>query len=216
MGHNAPNPLFDRLAQALKAAIPAPVRPFGSASLAPPDCRPDDVSVRDWVLRHHGQYGLDPVWILTGQGQPPGTAPRTAVPVTPVFAMPPIDPRTGHWQPLPVGSINLPPSVLTPSRFVVRMDNRAMEPRIRPGAYLVVETAAVEIPGTPTRADGEARLFAVDVPGEGLLVRMVHDDVGLGRLVLTSLDRNYPPLFLPRIADNPPVIGRVVWVAQAL
>lgn len=93
MGPNARHSIFDRLTQALQAAFPAPVRPFGLDVLA--QC--DEAALRDWVLRHHGQYAIDPVWVLTGHGHPPDPTPRDATAPTPVFAMSPIDPRTGDW-----------------------------------------------------------------------------------------------------------------------
>jgi hypothetical protein len=214
MGHGTRHPILQRLTQALDAAIPGSSR----ADLPGQVETDDEAALRDWVLRHHGQYGLDPIWILTGIGQPPLAGNRAATGVAPVFAMSPIDPQTGRWRPMVVERIALAPSILSPTRFVVRMDARTMEPRIRQGAYLVVDTEQVGIPeksgSCPDRTD-QARIFAVDLAGEGLVVRLVQREMRLGRLELTGLVPAVPPQFVSPESEIR-VVGRVVWVAQTL
>ena len=209
------HPILDRLTQALQAAFPAPLRSFGLGPIA----QYDETALRDWVLRHYGQYAIDPVWVLTGHGQPPDVGALADITETPVFALAPIDPGNGHWAPRPIETIRLAPELLGSSRFVVKMDNRAMEPRIRQGAYLVVDADDVAIPRNPLEtapSPESAKVFAVAVTGEGLLVRLVVHDPNRNRLVLTSLDPDYPPLFIPQPNADSRVVGRVVWLAQNL
>jgi hypothetical protein len=218
MAHHTSNPIFERLTQALEATIPGAARPFGGGNLPAPAGTEDESALRDWILRNHGRYGLDPLWILTGIGQPPRLLEAGSPPLAPVFAMSPIDPQTGRWRPLVRERIALAPSILSPTRLVVRMDDRGMEPRIRQGAYLVVDSGDVRIPEKSADGENQARtapIFAVDVIGEGLVVRLVQHEARRSRLLLTGLDPAFPTLFLP-VETETRVLGRVVWVAQTL
>lgn len=133
-----------------------------------------------------------------------------------------IHPRTGRWRLAEVERIALAPSLLSPTRFVTRMDSRALEPRIRLGAYLIVDTAQELVPATsvaPTTAmppTEEASVFAVDLHGEGLVVRLARYVSALNRLELLALERKAPTLVVPGDDPDCRVVGRVVWVAQDL
>lgn len=204
------HPVFVRLGQALQAigAHHAARRLELAQSLFE---KRDDTGIRSLALRHCREYGLDATWILQGQGQGPDSA-GLPPDLTPVFAMTSVHPRTGRWRLEEVERIALSPEILSPTRFVTRMDSRALEPRLRLGAYLVVDTALDRIPG---KDDPDAAL-AVDVRGEGLVVRMARYDRRSNMLELAALDRTLPPLVVPCGEPESRVVGRVVWVAQAL
>lgn len=216
MGHQTSHPIRQRLTQALDAILGSKaVFPFFSDL---PVATADENALRDWVLRHHVRYGLDPAWILTGSGQAPFPQQDNLPPSVPVFSMTSIDQRTGRWSPLIRERIVLPPSLLSPSRFVVRQEDRSMEPRLRLGAYLVVETEHVTVPvrQAAETAPGQGDLFAVDLVGEGLVIRLARRDVQTDSLRLTALAPTTPPLRLPLAETGHRLLGRVVWVAQLL
>lgn len=210
MGEEARHPVLVRLGRAL-TAIGADEAVRRLEQLTPLLQIPDDEQLRSLVLRHCRDYGLDPAWILTGQGFQPLPA-ITVSGLTPVYAMTSVHPRTGHWLAQEIARVALVPAMLTPSRFVTRMDSRVMEPRIHLGAYLVVDTAEDCVPAKP--ATGQ--IFAVDVHGEGLVVGLVRYDRTADRLELTGPESGEAPFFVPCSDYDTQVIGRVVWVAQML
>jgi hypothetical protein len=168
----------------------------------------DEDALRSLALRHCREYALDAAWVLRGQGNPPCSPPV----LTPVFAMTRIHPVTGRWQLQEIERIALAPAILSPSRFVTRMDGTGLEPRIRHGAYLVVDTREDRVPDSPDTQ----MLFAVSMRGEGLVVRLARWDGPAGRMVLSDLRAQSLPFFVPGDGTESQVVGRVVWVAQPL
>ena len=65
-------------------------------------------------------------------------------------------------------------------------------------------------------APGQGDLFAVDLVGEGLVIRLARRDVQTDSLRLTALAPTTPPLRLPLAETGHRLLGRVVWVAQLL
>ncbi|OLN31138.1 putative DNA-binding protein [Desulfovibrio sp. DV] len=168
----------------------------------------DDDAIRSLALRHCREYSLDPAWVLLGRGNPPASPPE----LTPVFAMSRIHPASGRWQIAEIERIALAPGILASGRFVTRMEGTALEPRIRHGAYLVVDTRDDQVP----EACDKPALFAVAMRGEGLVVRLAHWDKEAGRVVLSDLSPQSLPFFVPRDGVESRVVGRVVWVAQSV
>jgi len=170
----------------------------------------DGAALRSLALRHCREYALDADWVLLGRGRPENDAPLPEL--TPVYAMSSVNPDTGRWQRREIERIALSPDILSPGRFVSRMEERCLEPRIFQGAYLVIDTGDGSVP-----EDRESQAaFALDMRGEGLVVRLARRDRTVDRLELFGLTPDCPPLFTP--PDNPEtrVLGRVVWVAQPL
>ena len=201
MGQAGQSRIIKRLGQALTAqgAYGAARRLAGAQPLLQFH---DDDAIRSLALRHCREYSLNPDWVLLGQGCPP----CASCELTPVFAMSRIHPVTGRWRIAEIERIALAPGILASGRFVTCMEGTGLEPRIRHGAYLVVDTREVRVPDTlETQA-----FFAVAMRGEGLVVRLAHWDWEAGRVVLYDLRPRSLPLFAPR--DG--VVGRVVWVAQ--
>jgi len=218
MGQEARHPILERLTGVLQARGESESARCLETALSFLD-RQNDEGIRSLALRYCREYGLDPQWILHGQAQ--NDAAGRLSEWTPVFAMASIHPRTGRWRLAEVERIALAPSLLSPTRFVTRMDSRALEPRIRLGAYLIVDTAQEFVPATsadPADASPteEASAFAVDLHGEGLVVRLARYVSALNKLELLALERKAPTLVVPSDDPDCRVVGRVVWVAQDL
>ncbi len=213
MGHEVRHPMLARLKLALQAkgAFKAARRLDMAAIYYPEE---NEAGVRSLVLRHCREYGIAPEDIA---GEDLVDSLTGGVSLTPVFAMGSTHPRTGCWRLTEIERIALSSRLLGPSRFVTRMDSRALEPRIRLGAYLVVDTAQ-ELPPTAARPglapEAEGAAFALDLKGEGLLVRLTRYDADHDRWELAALDRSVPPMVVPRGTDGCRLVGRVVWVAQ--
>lgn len=219
MDHDMRSPLRKRLAQAL-ATTP---QNLSSNAICPPPAIPDpeedERCLREWVLRHHTRLGLDPVWILAGIDRRSADAPRPARPLTPIYAMSAINPQTGAWQPQVVDRLALGPELVGPGEFVIRMEDRSMEPRIHPGAYLIVDPKQTELPDPsemPRPLQDDAPIFAVDVPGEGLAARIARMEQPSHRIVLAALGLEGQPRILSPNAAPHPVKGRVVRLVQHL
>jgi len=177
----------------------------------------DAAAFGSWIMRHCREYDLDPDWIFQGKGR--DAPPDCPVAMTPVFAMAVTHPRTGHWQLREIERIALAPRIVGPSRFVIRMDSPALEPRIHKGAYLVVETCqdARDRPqAAAPQTQGKTAPFALDILGKGLVVRML--PYGGGDDGETTGEDSGIPLEEAVIGDtgHARIVGRVVWVAQAL
>ncbi|EFL53052.1 hypothetical protein DesfrDRAFT_0100 [Solidesulfovibrio fructosivorans JJ]] len=170
-----------------------------------------------WVMRYCREYDLDPDWVFDGKGR--DAPPDCPVAMTPVFAMSSTHPRTGRWLLREIERIALAPRIVGPSRFVIRMDSPALEPRIRKGAYLVVDTRRDAVDGTdaalPTRE--ETVPFAMDIQGKGLVVRMLPYGQGADRKIAGKDDSlAVEDVVTGDIAGHARIVGRVVWVAQTL
>lgn len=209
MGQYSRHTLFTRLGQALTAS---------GASKAVSRLKLlqqfvdvyEDNAIDSLIMRHCREYGIAPDWVFKGVGCPETAVAASAS--TPVFAMSSVHPKTGRWRLVEIERITLAPHILSPTRFVTRMECRSLEPRIREGAYLVVDTEQDQLPET---ADNFAP-FAVDVAGEGLIVRMACYERRSDRVRLTSLTPGLPPMLMRHNASEHRVVGRVVWVAQTL
>ncbi|WP_300160614.1 S24 family peptidase [Solidesulfovibrio sp.] len=167
-------------------------------------------------MRHCREYGIDPRIIL-GEDVLSHTPARIVM--MPVFAMDVVHPRTGRWGLREIERIALLSRLLGPTRFLTRMEGRALEPRIRHGAYLMVDTAQ-DLPPAKSPDDASADEagvpFALDIPGEGLVVRLTRYIDGRDSFELAALDRAVPTFVVPRGEDGCRIVGRVVWVAQEL
>ncbi|MHC1789082.1 S24 family peptidase [Solidesulfovibrio sp.] len=198
-----------RLAQALTArGAHDAARQLACAH--PPIDTANEAEVRSLALQHCREHALDPDWVLLGLGRPENPPPKAEL--TPVFAMNSVHPTTGRWQWREIERIALSPTILSPGRFVSRMEQRCLEPHIRHGAYLVIDTTRSRVP--EDREKQEA--FAVDVRDEGLVVRLTWLERSAGRLVLEGLAPSFPPLYAPWKSPECRVVGRVAWVAQPL
>lgn len=178
-----------------------------------------------WLVKLYLDYRLEPDYILYGlepkvrqEGLPSaeyitrvaesrggyGPGPKQLV----VLGMAGVDKDTMAWLGDPLEAIAVPDKFLTPGVICVKMEDAVMEPTIRKGAYVGIDTT-----GAVPRS-GE--IYAVDVPGEGLVVKRLHRDIADGRLTLVADNPLHREQHLPQ--DNPAVrvIGRVSFIIQAL
>ncbi len=216
MGQEARHPMLVRLRHVLEAkgARDAARR----VTLVETYCRgSDDMVVRSLIMRHCREYGIDPCCVL---GDGVADLPPDGVALTPVLGMASTNPYTGRWQRSEIERIALSATLLGPTRFVTRMDTRALEPRIRLGAYLIVDTTQDLPPAKstepPQTAEQEGAPFALDIQGEGLVVRLTRYDEVRDAWELATLDRSIPAMAFSRQATCCHLVGRVVWVAQEL
>lgn len=177
----------------------------------------DDAALNSLAMRHCREFDLDPAWILHGQGEDASV--QTPVAWAPVFAMSATHPRTGRWQLREIERIALAPSILSPSRFVTRMDSPALEPCIHKGAYLVVDTAQDTIApanAAPQTTEASTAPFAMDIQGQGLVVRMLPYRCSPPQAQPAAGDAEKAGTARVRDGEHARIVGRVVWVAQSL
>lgn len=175
-----------------------------------------------WLVTLYRGYGLEPDWVLYGQepacrregsSLPPGvreTALGYAAPpsrVT-VYAMARTESETGAWMREGQETIPLLEALNRSNLLVVKMDNASMEPVIRRNAYV-----GIDCDDTRLRS-GE--IYALDIPGEGLVIKRVVRDLEKQRLAILADNPSHQGQYLP--LDNPGVtpIGKAVWVIQEL
>jgi hypothetical protein len=160
----------------------------------------------DWVL-----YGQEPVTRFEGGAVPAGVcepgASYAAVPSrATVYAMTRTDPQTGVWVRDGLESIPLPESLVRPNLLVVRMDNASMEPALCRNAYVGIDCAEA-----PLRS-GE--IYALDMPGEGLIIKRVSRDLENKRLLLVADNPAHQAQSLPLDHPGVDIIGKAIWVIQ--
>ena len=125
-----------------------------------------------------------------------------------VHAMNSLAPKTGTWTPTVIESIQIAESLVRPHLLVVRMEDDGMEPVIRRQAYVGLDRDDVTV------RSGE--IYALDIPGEGLVVKRVERDSDRGRLRLVSASPRHAERSLAQDGPDYVVIGRVVWGIQDL
>lgn len=178
-----------------------------------------------WLLTLYRACGLEPDWILYGQEPvsrredftlPPGVCgvreSATEYTATPsratVYAMARTDPDTGNWLREGLESIPLIESLSRPHLLVVKMDNAAMEPVIRRGAYVGIDCDDVRM------RSGE--IYALDFPGEGLIIKRLARDLEGRRLSLLADNPAHQAQHLPLEDPGIRPVGRAVWVIQEI
>lgn len=196
------------------------------------DAKRRDSVPSDWYLKLFEKYGLNPDWLKSGlgpmylkseQGYEPYDGPQAASlreeaakyaepdsksQIVTVFGMQGIDAATGKWMPKSIGKLSIPLSMARPSVTVVKMDASSMEPLIRRGAYVGLDTDQKNI------LSGE--LYGVFIPFEGLGIRRIFLDEEKGRFVLRTENTDHPEQYLPVEKRDERVVGRAVWVLQQL
>lgn len=179
----------------------------------------------DWIMKLFEQFGLNPDWLKQGtgpmylrtdQGYLPVDGPLKGLSeepavygsaaaksqIVPVFS-------TADEEGAPaVARLNVPQSFVMPGLLVLRVDFAGMEPFIRKGAYLGVNTEEKRV------SSGE--LYALRLPYEGLTVKRVFVDAQNEGLLLRSEDPAHPELKLPFKGHEKKVVGRVGWMLQML
>lgn len=185
----------------------------------------------DWYMKLFEQHGLNPDWLKKGngpmylrteQGYSPVDAPSTVsvcedaskysgpdaknliVSVHSTQAPPDGDTTQGPV----VGRLNIPQSFSSPGLYVVRIDAAGMEPHVRKGAFVGIDTAQRNV------TSGE--LYAVRLPYEGLVLKRAYVDAQNSRLILRSEDPSHPEMSLSLEGHESHIVGKLVWVLQRL
>lgn len=184
----------------------------------------------DWYMKLFEQFGLNPDWLKKGsgpmylrteQGYAPVDAPvnsvcedasrysgpdakNTIVTVYSTQHAPDAEDGAGPM----LGRLNIPQSFAAPGLYVVRIDVSGMEPHIRKGAYVGIDTAQRHV------SSGE--LYGVKLPYEGLVLKRAYIDMQNKCLVLRSENPSHPEVFLPLEGHEAHIVGRVSWVLQRM
>lgn len=185
----------------------------------------------DWYMKLFEQFGLNPDWLKKGTGP---MYLRTEQGYNPVDAPTPVglcedvskysgpdaknlvvsvystqaSPEGGENAAPSLGRLNIPQSFACPGLYVVRIDASGMEPQIRKGAFVGIDTMQRHV------ASGE--LYAVRLPYEGLVLKRAYVDSQNSRLILRSEDASHPEVSLPLEGHETHIVGRVAWVLQRL
>lgn len=175
------------------------------------------------------QFGLNPDWLKKGNGP---MYLRTEQGYLPVDAPTPLREDLSRYnnsdsknaivtvyspQGLPegpdspgqvVGKLNLPQSFADPGLIVIRIDVTSMEPSIRKGAYVGIDTNQRHV------SSGE--LYGVCLPYEGLVLKRAYIDMQNKNLILRSENPAHPEVFLPLEGHDTHMVGRVAWILQRM
>lgn len=173
--------------------------------------------------------GLSPAWLLLGEGEPVekftirrlrpnaphapacilGPDEETPVgQVVPVHAMAAGGPALDRWEPVPICHVCIPLTYYRETVLIVQIEGRSMEPDIRSGAFVGLDTAQREL------VAGEK--YGVRIPYEGLTVKRVFIDIKTKELVLRSINPEHPEMRVDLDDRDGLIVGRAVWVMQSL
>lgn len=183
----------------------------------------------DWFMKLFERFGLNPDWLKKGSGPmylrtdddySPVDGPtalredlsryndpdskNAIVTVYSMQAFPEDQENRGQA----IGKLNIPQSFADPGLLVVRIDIASMEPNIRKGAYVGINTAQRRV------SSGE--LYGIRLPYEGLVLKRAYIDMKNKCLVLRSENPAHPEVFLPLEGHEAHIAGRVSWVLQRM
>lgn len=177
-------------------------------------------------------FGLNAHWLLTGEGPmlkssnewqirrlsphaPADSAcvlgPDDDIPVgqvVPVHAAAAGGLAQERWEPEAICHVCIPLTYYRESILIVQIEGRSMEPEIRSGAFVGLDTNQREL------VTGEK--FGVRVPYEGLTVKRIFIDPKAKELVLRSINPEHPEMRVPLDERDGLIVGRAVWVMQGL
>ncbi len=186
----------------------------------------------DWYMKLFERFGLNPDWLKKGSGP---MYLRTELGYAPVESTSPVsayedvalysDPNAKaevvsiysmrHWPapgtadaPKIEGKLSIPLSFAAPSIKVFLLDATSMEPLIRKGAFVALDTAQKQV------VSGE--LYGVYMPHEGLVVKRVYLDATGSSFILRSENSRHPEVTLPVNALAESIAGRVAWALHHL
>ncbi|MEZ0576088.1 LexA family transcriptional regulator [Halodesulfovibrio aestuarii] len=107
-----------------------------------------------------------------------------------------------------VGKLSIPQSFAGATIQIFRVDACSMEPLIKKGAYVGLDTAQTNI------LSGE--IYGVYVPYEGISIKRIFLDAANQRFILRSENPVHPEQYLPMDRCKKDVVGRVVWNLQTM
>ena len=182
----------------------------------------------DWCMKLFERFGLNPDWIKKGTGPmylrtETGYAPMDAeVPPTAreeaslysdanakntVVSVYSMQPCTGQEQEKGglrvVGKLSIPLSLAGEGLKVFLLDSTGMEPLLRKGAHIGVDTNQKQI------VSGE--LYAVNLPYEGVGIKRIFPDSAKSQALLRAENPQHPEITLPLETLGESILGRIVW-----
>lgn len=169
-----------------------------------------------WILALCIEGGWNPRWLLNGEpprrliaaesGADAALEDADGLAIVPVASNELKRDKKGRWQGAETGRLCIPGSYGCPGLLVVQCNDSGLDPYIRRGAYVGLET------GRPNIADGD--LYALMLPGAGLVFKRVFLDIGQEVLMLRGENKDQPPLTLPLAKKETQLVGRVAWTLQ--
>ncbi len=185
----------------------------------------------DWCLKLFDRFGLNPDWIKkgtepmylrteTGYAPVDPELPMTTMEdaslysdpnaknvVLSVFSMQPARETAGQ-EPEKIGfklmgKLSVPLSLAGEGIQVFQLDSTSMEPHLRKGAHVGVDTTQKQV------VSGE--LYAVHLPYEGIGIKRVFPDIAKDLAILRAENPQHPEITLPLEALGHAILGRVVW-----
>lgn len=185
----------------------------------------------DWYMKLFEHLGLNPLWLKHGtgpmylrteQGYPASEAqgqplslhesaaqynePDARGVIVPVYS------RQEAYNPLQpaasIGKLNIPMSFAHPGLYVIRFDASSMEPFVKKGAYVGLDTTQHSV------VSGE--LYGINMPHEGVVIKRVYVDAPNNSLVLKSENPAHPSITLPISEQHNNIVGLVGWILQKM
>jgi len=197
------------------------------------DAKRRDSVPAEWYLKLFKKFGLNPDWLEEGIGpwylknkhgeyvssdgpQQEGvkvayadySGPDNKGTLVTVHSMQIEGDEPDKWAPLPLGKLSIPQSFAKPSIQVLKMSASSMEPIIRRGSYVGIDTALQHV------ESGE--IYAIYIPFEGLSLKRIFHDPENSRFVLRSENPQHPEQYLPVDKRGERIYGRAVWILQEL
>ena len=185
----------------------------------------------DWYMKLFEQFGISPNWLKYGTGprylsrMPATGAPAAGDVLNEVDAMfgdplvrsvvatvhgmsCPSD-GSADASNLPVeGRIALPLGYAGKDILVFHVASDAFAPTVRKGAYIGISTAL--------RHPVSGELYAMRMLYEGVALKRLYLDIDKGGFILRADSQEYPESFLTAAQCREQLLGKVVWVLQAL
>lgn len=185
----------------------------------------------DWYMKLFEHLGLNPLWLKYGtgpmylrteqgystveaHGQPLSlhesaaqyNEPDAKGIIVPVYS------RKEAYNPenpaASIGKLNIPMSFAHPGLYVIRFDASSMEPFVKKGAYVGLDTTQQSV------VSGE--LYGINMPHEGVVIKRVYIDSPNNSMVLKSENPAHPAIALP-ISEQPNnIVGLVGWILQKM
>lgn len=169
----------------------------------------------EWLLLGSGKTESDMSIRRLGPGSPTDAAcvvgPDDATPigrVVPVHTAAAGGPAMERWEPEAICQVCIPLTYYRESILIVQIEGRSMEPEIRSGAFVGLDTDQRDL------VTGEK--YGVRVPYEGLTVKRIFVDPKARELVLRSINPEHPEMRVPLDDRDGLIVGRAVWVMQGL
>lgn len=188
----------------------------------------------EWYMKLFESFGLSPDWLKKGTGPmflrteqgytpvdgPAGEAngrqlfessgqynePDAKNVVVTVHS--PLEPYDLETPAPSVGKLNIPMSFAHPGLYVIRVEASSMEPSIRRGAYVSLDTMQ------KTVVSGE--LYGVNLPYEGVVIKRVYLDTPNNCYILRSENPAHPEMTVPIDNSRTFIVGRVSWLLQKM